>query len=154
MDVPTSKSTKHSVQNWVCYPEFDWKGLKVLRCFGRTECDTHRMVILRRSRVGNGSRPQVWMHALCGYIKRVVLGFSRDLCWQNKILEDPGHGPENVQRGSQQWCVSTEGWRLEHLKQWIVENCCSIPCDNSCIMHWQRLQVTSSTMDFVRDHTS
>ena len=24
----------------------------------------------------------------------------------------------------------------------------------SCIRHWQRLQVTSHTMDFIRDHTN
>jgi len=75
---PNIQSKKCSVKNGVCYSEFDQKRLKVLRCSGRTEYDTHQKVISKRSRVGNRLRPEACMHALHG-CKRVILGFSRGL---------------------------------------------------------------------------
>jgi len=62
------------VQNQDCYLEVDQEGLKNIEVFKGTEYDTHRKVILWRSRVGNGSRPKVCMCAL-HYCKRVVLRF-------------------------------------------------------------------------------
>jgi len=73
VDVPTS-TTRDVVWNQDCYLEVDWKGLKTIEMFEVIEYDTHWKVILWRSRVGNGLRPKVCIHAL-HYCKRVVLRF-------------------------------------------------------------------------------
>ena len=74
-------------------------GMNWVKPYIESEYDTHREVILRRSRVGNGSRPQACKHELQSCIKRVVLRFSRGLYQWNGVSEVPGHGMEDAQRG-------------------------------------------------------
>src|SRR5882724_425410 len=75
---PNIHNKGHIVQNQVFYLEVDQKGSKMWKCSGRSAYVTHWNLILWRSRVGNGLRPKVCMHAFHS-CKSTVLGFSRVL---------------------------------------------------------------------------
>jgi len=59
---------------------------ETIKVFEIIEYDTHRKVILWRSRVGDGLRPKICVCVL-QYCKRVVLEFSRGFTGRMRVLK-------------------------------------------------------------------